>query len=219
MLLFFGAAALAAACGNGTDVSATFSMPSGGAISGAGGAGAGPASDASSSASSSSSQASSSSASSGSSSASSSSSSGAGGGGGCDHSAPDTCDTAQEITSIAGDDGNDTRTLTGTTSAWFKVFVNDVSNFASNESYTATLVSPPGMVFRLFAYTGDGMMTNCLGAAVQGTGMPPSVTDSWPDSFGPDDSKWISLEVRYESGQVCNPMPKWTLTVQGNTKP
>jgi hypothetical protein len=98
------------------------------------------------------------------------------------------------------------------------VFVEDVTNFASNESYTATLVSPPGMIFRLFAYTGDSMMTNCLGAAIQGTGMPPSVSAQWPDDLG-GDSKWISLEVRYESGQQCSPAPKWTLTVKGNTNP
>jgi hypothetical protein len=123
-----------------------------------------------------------------------------------------------ELTSIDGDAGSDTRTVSGTTSAWFKVFVNDVTNFASNESYTATLVSPPGMVFRLFAYTGDGMMTKCLGTAIPGVGMPLTVSAQWSDGLG-DDSRWISLEVRYESGQECNPAPKWTLTVKGNTNP
>jgi len=144
---------------------------------------------------------------------------GTGGGGGCDHSAPDTCDAPQEINSIDGDTGNDTRTLTGTTSAWFKVFVNEGSNFSNQLSYTATLVSPPGMIFRLFAYTGDSRMTQCLGTAIQATGMPPSVSATWPDNFGSDDGIWVSFEVRYESGQQCDPAPKWTLTVQGHTNP
>src|SRR5688572_21177355 len=115
MVFTLGGAALAAACGTGTDVEATFSTPSGGTTSGGGGAGAGSASDSSSS----SSQAASSSAAS--SSASSSSSSGAGGGGGCDYSASDTCLMPVELTSIDGDQGNETRTVSGTTSAWFKV--------------------------------------------------------------------------------------------------
>ena len=120
---------------------------------------------------------------------------------------------------IDGDTGSDTRMVTGTTSAWFKVFVHEAYIFSSKISYTATLVSPPGMVFRLFAYMGDGMMTKCLGAAIQGTGMPPSVSDSWDDNANVQDGRWISLEVRYESGQQCNPAPKWTLTVKGNTNP
>jgi hypothetical protein len=31
-----------------------------------------------------------------------------------------------------------------------------------------------------------------------------------------DDTRWITLEVRYISGEVC-PANQWTLTVQGHT--
>lgn len=75
------------------------------------------------------------------------------------------------------------------------------------------------MVFRLFAYPGDGNGYDCLGTTVPGAGVPSSVTDTWSDSFGSDDGRWIGLEVRYESGQQCNPAPKWTLTVEGHTNP
>lgn len=219
----------AAACADTSTPHATFSSNLGGG-SGEGGSGAGdPSSSSSSQSASSSSSTGASSSSSSSTSTSSSSSSGSGGSGGeggsggggpaCDYSAPNTCLAPTELEQIAGDGGSDVRTVNGTTSKWFKVLVHDPVNVGnSNESYTATLKSPPGMDFDLYEYTGDSTGINCLGNAVHAMGDPEFVSGSWSDGFGNDD-KWISLEVRYISGQGCGAEAKWTLTVEGNTNP
>jgi hypothetical protein len=127
------------------------------------------------------------------------------------------CSTAVEMPSVDGDTGSDTRTVSGWTSAWYKVLISEGSNFSNDLSYTATLTSPPGMLYQLFVYTGDSSMPKCLVNPVQGAGTPATVKDGWSDSLGTDDSTWITLEVRYASGDECNPPPKWTLTVQGHT--
>jgi hypothetical protein len=111
------------------------------------------------------------------------------------------------------------RTATGSTSKWFKVLVHDPVNLGfDNESYTATLQSPAGMDFDLFAYDGDASAPDCFAAAVQAAGNPESITESWSDGLGNDD-RWITLEVRYVSGQLCGAAAKWTLTVEGHTSP
>jgi hypothetical protein len=210
MLLVCGAAALAA-CGSGPEVAATFSSPDG-ENPGSGGAGAAAPGAASSSAGGGSSTSSSAS------SSSSSSSAGAGGAGGCDHSSTKTCVTAVELPSFPGDEDGDARTVKGTKAAWFKVLVTEGSSFSNDLSYTATLISPPGLVFQLFAFNGDGAMPNCLGEALVAVGNPPSVSSKWPDNSGPDDQRWITFEVRYISGEVCDPAPEWTLSVKGHTQ-
>ena len=101
------------------------------------------------------------------------------------------------------------------------VLVNDSNAYGINhdESYTATLKSPPGMPFDLYVYTGDASSPNCLATPVLGSGTPESVSDQWPDVVFQDDSRWITFEVRSVSGQPCTPTAKWTLTVVGNTMP
>jgi hypothetical protein len=44
------------------------------------------------------------------------------------------------------------------------------------------------------------------------------VSSSWSDVAFSDDDRWISFEVRYISGEVCDPAPEWTLTVTGHTQ-
>jgi hypothetical protein len=101
------------------------------------------------------------------------------------------------------------------------VLVNDsiAYSIGGKESYTATLVSPPGMPFDLYAYTGDANAPDCLAPAVLGSGNPETVSGSWPDVAIQDDSRWITLEVRSFSGQPCTPSAMWTLTVVGHTAP
>lgn len=212
-MLFGCSAAALAACSSGSEVSATFTSPGGeessGGSGGSGGAvvpvpGSSSADGASSSASS------------------SSGSGGAGGGGGaggsgCDHSTSQTCVGAMELSSINGDTGSDTRTVKGTKAAWFKVLVHEDSLLSNSLSYTATLIPPPGLVFQLFAFEGDGSSPNCLGEALVAVGDPPSVSGSWSDAFASDDDRWIGFEVRYISGEACDPAPEWTLTVKGHT--
>jgi hypothetical protein len=143
------------------------------------------------------------------------------GGPACDYSAPDTCPTSETMSAIAGDKNNDTRIVKGTTSKWFKVQVNEaVSSIISfpQLSYTATLASPAGMDFDLFEYDGTTATPSCGGNPKHAMGNPESVSDAWGDTLNSDDTRWITLEVRYISGEMC-PSDQWTLTVKGHTIP
>jgi hypothetical protein len=44
------------------------------------------------------------------------------------------------------------------------------------------------------------------------------VSSTWGDTLGVDDTRWLTLEVRYISGEMC-PSDPWTLTVKGHTNP
>jgi hypothetical protein len=126
------------------------------------------------------------------------------------------------LQAIAGDQHNDTRTATGNTSHWYSVDVQEqVSSFTSYPqlSYTVTLASPPGTSYGLFVYEGDGSGPTCFAAAMPGTGNPATVTDAWSDTPIADDSRWITIEVRYLSGEACGPSDLWTLAVEGHTQP
>jgi hypothetical protein len=218
--LVVAAGALVVACGSSEQMSATFSSNVGGAggalgLGGAGASGpAGPSSQASSAASSS--QASSAASSAQASSAASSSSGSGGMGGGCDD--VNDCASAVQLTDINGDTGDDIRTLSGSTSQWVKVLVKDVAFTLSNtnESYTATLTSPPGLEFALFAYDGDASTPDCFAAPLIGSGSPQVISDAWPDGSG-NDNRWITFEVRYVSGPACDASSTWTLVVEGYT--
>lgn len=125
------------------------------------------------------------------------------------------------MSAVDGDRNNDTRTLKGTTSKWFKVLVNEaVSSIISYPqlSYTATLTAPLGMDFDLFEYDGTFSAPSCSGNPKHATGTPESVTDTWGDTLGGEDTRWLTLEVRYISGEMC-PSDPWTLTVKGHTHP
>jgi hypothetical protein len=185
--------------GSGDTTSSNTTTSTGSSISGTGGTGAGGDSGMSSS---------------------SSSSSGSGGSG-CDYAALNTCPSSEQMSPVDGDQNNDTRTLKGTTSKWFKVLVNEaVSSLISYPqlSYTATLTTPPGMDFDLFEYDGSFSTPSCSGNPKHATGNPESVTDTWGDTLAAEDTRWLTLEVRYISGEMC-PSDPWTLTVKGHTNP
>ena len=137
---------------------------------------------------------------------------GTGGGGGgaggsepaCDYGAPNTCAMPTEIEAVDGDTGSDVRTLNGTTSKWFKVHINEGSNFINDFKYQVILQSPPGMDFDLYEYVGDGAATNCLGDAIHAMGEPESV------SFRPP--------VDLMGARAPAPAPGWALVSIRRTK-
>ena len=156
----------------------------------------------------------------GTSSSSSSTSSGTGGVV-CDYEPLNTCPSSDTLSAVDGDQNNDTRTIKGTASHWFKVLVNEAVSSPINYpqlSYTATLTTPPGMDFDLFVYDGSFSTPSCSGSPKHASGNPESVTDTWGDSFASEDTRWLTLEVRYISGEMC-PSDPWTLTVKGHTIP
>jgi hypothetical protein len=102
------------------------------------------------------------------------------------------------------------------------VLVNDSFDPFSSapESFTATLTSPPGMRFDLYAYESmisDKPMADCLALPLGGMGTPETITDQWPDTSGTD-NRTILFEVRYISGMACGAAAQWTLTIAGHTQ-
>lgn len=217
-----------AACGQGGGFETTFTPGTGGAGGGFGGAGGSGSSDttsgeATTGTGSATAGAGGAGGDPGTTSSSSSSSSGStgSGGAGCDYAYPNTCLGAEELTAVDGDRNNDTRSVKGTTSKWLKILVNEaVSSIVSYPklSYTATLTTPSGMDFDLFEYDGDASTPSCAGDPKHAMGSPESVTDTWGDTVTSDDTRWLTLEVRYISGEMC-PSDPWTLTVKGHTHP
>lgn len=151
------------------------------------------------------------------------------GGAMCDYAAPNTCATGTQMADVPGDAGAAMQVQHGTTSQWLTIRIvetefDPVSRDEEPLSYTATLKSPPGMVFDLFVQEGpnDGGAV-CNAAPVMGTGAgdTKTVVSTWNDniSFGDDkdDHRYLSIEVRYVSGTACGPAAQWTLTVAGHT--
>ena len=122
-----------------------------------------------------------------------------------------------ELTSVDGDTGNDVRTVTGTTSKWFKVHINEGSNLSNGLSYTVTLQPASGADFDLYVYNGNADQPNCFATPKQAMGVPESYSDAWGDSLGNEDGRWITIEVRHVGGTGCGASAQWTLTVKGNT--
>jgi hypothetical protein len=143
-------------------------------------------------------------------------------GGMCSYEAPEMCDTAELLAAIDGDQNMDVRLASGTTSKWYKIYIREaVSSIISYPqlSYTATLENPPGMHFDLYSYVGDSSNPSCAGNPLEGVGSPLTITETWGDNKGSDDSLWFVFEVRYVSGSVCDASSKWKLSIAGHTVP
>ncbi len=141
-------------------------------------------------------------------------------GGSCDFTAPNSCATAQVLSSIRGDEGSDFRVDYGVGSKWLQIYVEEaVSSIFTFPalSFTATLTSPPGMNYDLYIYRGDENNTDCYATPTKGTGSPETVYDVWGDTIGVEDGTWFAIEVRYVSGDDCSPSTQWTFTIEGNT--
>lgn len=132
----------------------------------------------------------------------------------CSYAAPTDCAGAVQLCSVKGDDGSDLCTAEGTTSKWLKVHVDEASGLINQLSFSASLQSPPGMLFDLYVRRDD-----CNGSAQMGGGNPESVEQTWGDTILHDDGAWVILEVRYFTGNFCGPAAQWTLTVKGHTNP
>jgi hypothetical protein len=140
----------------------------------------------------------------------------------CDFSAPNTCNSSDEIPSVDGDQNNDTRLKQGIGSKWFRILVKEaVSSIISYPalSFTATLTSPPDTKYDLYVYQGDSSSIDCGVQPAKASGVPESYSQKWNDQIAKDDSTWFVLEVRYVSGSDCEPGSEWQLEVQGHSEP
>jgi len=144
-----------------------------------------------------------------------------GGTGAC--ASPNVCTGATDLGSIRGDKGADVKTAQGSGSQWFKVRVTEDDSGVTGMSLAAkaTLTSPPGTNFDLYVYTGGSSNVECSAVSKASTTAGTDTAsvefgESGIVSNGSDDSRWVTIEVRWVSG-TCAPTAKWTLTVNGNT--
>jgi hypothetical protein len=134
------------------------------------------------------------------------------------------CASAGDLGAVSGDTGADVLSAQGTTSAWFRVMVNENDNGIDGVKLraSATLDSPAGANFDLYLYVGSSGAQECSAVSAQSTGT--SGTDTASVSFGESgvlangskDSRYVTVEVRHVSG-TCASNAKWTLSFKGNT--
>jgi hypothetical protein len=132
---------------------------------------------------------------------------------------PGACGAPLAAGQVSGDTSSAIVTISGATSRWVKIRVNEDDNgiVGSKLKVRATLTSPAGMNFDLFRY--DGAPGQCVtpDASATTTGVD-GIDYSFGEGIvpnGSDDSKDVYYEVRYVSG-TCPPAGSWTLTFQGN---
>jgi hypothetical protein len=140
----------------------------------------------------------------------------------CTATAP--CASAADLGAVSGDTGADVLSAQGTTSAWFRVMVDENDNGLAGVKLlaSATLDSPAGANFDLYLYVGSAGAQECSAVSAQST--QTSGSDSAGVSFGESgvlangskDSRYVTVEVRHVSG-TCASNAKWTLTFKGNT--
>lgn len=142
----------------------------------------------------------------------------------CDFTSPNECATAESLGGIAGDEDAEPVTLTGTTSKWFKVKIEERdSGFGEEDlSWRVNLVSPAGMDYDLIVHEGpqEGGV-DCSGGEYIGSADVTGETayhgyDDEQGIGGEDDTLWLAIEVRYISGEACTLLDTWTLTIQGH---
>lgn len=148
-----------------------------------------------------------------------------GGGGTTSCTSPNTCAGATDLGSISGDTGADVKMASGSGSVWFTVRVTEDDSSISPRTLhaKAELVSPPGTNFDVFVYVAGGSSgQECFSVNSSSTNASglDSATSEWGEtglfSNGSDDSRTVTVEVRWISGS-CSAATPWTLTVKGNT--
>jgi hypothetical protein len=135
------------------------------------------------------------------------------------------CSAGTDLGTISGDTGADVKTASGTGSQWFTIRVNENDSSISPVTLLtkAELVSPPGTNFDVFIYVAggsSGQECSAVKASSTHASGADSATAEWGESGifsnGSDDSRTVTVEVRWVSG-VCSTATPWALTVRGDT--
>ena len=139
----------------------------------------------------------------------------------------DLCSASSTLLgTIAGDESGPTLTQTGQTSSWLRLDMQEKDNSIIGHAmtFTATLASPAGDNFDLYAYLGSAIgsidCTNPKGQSTLGPGQVDTVSFSWGETTGglangADDSASVMIEIRWVAG-VCSSTSSWTLSAHGN---
>ncbi len=125
---------------------------------------------------------------------------------------------------IAADTGASILTYERSTSAFLlaRLAETDFGIADMDLSFRASLVSPPGTDFDLYAYSGvegGAPPQACTEPIAFSTsaGVPDAIAFGWDDDAGladENDSRWIVFEVRHAAGS-CS-AASWTLRIEGN---
>jgi hypothetical protein len=128
---------------------------------------------------------------------------------------------------VAGDESGSPVSSSGYTSEWLRLdeTEQDSSPLAVPMIFTATLTSPPGMNYDLYAYLGaSGGVGNieCTMVKAQSTnpaGEQDQVSFEWGETGtfanDSDDSATVMIEVRWVSG-ACTNTQNWSLSAHGD---
>jgi hypothetical protein len=145
--------------------------------------------------------------------------------GGIACTSPNTCASATVLGKMSGDTSGPDLSSKGDTAEWLVADVteNDNSPLGVPMKLTVTLTSPPGMNFDLYVYLGADVnaieCTTVKASSTLGVGQTDSVNFEWgelgPLANGVDDSRHVSVEVRYVSG-TCQANDQWSLTLHGH---
>jgi hypothetical protein len=126
------------------------------------------------------------------------------------------CRAAMSLGSISGDEGQDTRNEQGFTSKWFAIEVREDRSTVAEVKMKATLVSPPGVNFDLFAYATGASQVQCTSVTKSSKNLTPSDEVILEFGGGPTlEKNQVALEVRQVSGD-CSAAASWALTIRGN---
>ncbi len=135
-----------------------------------------------------------------------------------------TCNNAEVIGMVSGDEGSPMLEASGADATWltFQVTEDNDSVLGEGLSFTATLTSPPGVDFDLFVYRGAvGGPSGCNGVmdSSRSAGANDVVHATWGEAAvanGVDDRAWVAVEI-VPKGEVCGDGSEWTLTIDGDS--
>ncbi len=141
---------------------------------------------------------------------------------------PDQCAaSATSLGSVAGDESGSAVAASGYTSEWLRLDETEQDSSPAGKPmiFTATLTSPPGMNYDLYAYLGaSGAVGSAECTAVKGQSTNPAgeqdqVSFQWGETGtfanDSDDSATVMIEVRWVSG-ACSTAQNWSLSAHGD---
>lgn len=135
-----------------------------------------------------------------------------------------TCDTAEVLGMVSGDESSDALVAEGTEPTWITFQVTEDNDGVVGEAvtFTATLTSPASVDYDLFVYRGAvGGPTGCNGVMDSSTSATPTdvVHMSWGEAAvanGIDDRAWVAIEI-VPKDPMCADGSSWSLDVDGDT--
>lgn len=132
-----------------------------------------------------------------------------------------TCETPNDLGSMRGDvvDVRAARTVHGACTAWVRIVVEDGFNWLGTDLHLEAVLEAPDQDAELYAYMkpheSDDAALSCkspVASDVRRDTAAHAIRVTWPDVWGENDSRAVTLEVR-SRGAHCASHP-WTLRLR-----